>query len=219
MGGAVDRLRRRRWLMGAPRAFREAWPVVDAVPGWLELREAELLWTLAAAVPRGEAIVEIGSYLGRSTVALALGAPRGVLVHSVDPHTGDRSEVDAGLTIDTWVGFRENLDRAGCADRVVVFRASSVEAAATWDGPSIGLLFVDGWHSTEAVVADVESWRPHLAAQPILVFDDHNDPEVAAGVSLVETNLPRRLGATGKDLVFGPTALLDVTPRLRALLR
>jgi hypothetical protein len=98
-------------------------------------------------------------------------------------------------------------------------RALSVDAAGTYDGPPVGLLFVDGWHSTDAVVADVESWRPHLAPDPIVVFDDHPDPEVAAGVAKVEATLPPRLGACGKDLVFGPESLLDGAPRLRQLLR
>lgn len=58
----------------------------------------------------------------------------------------------------------------------------SVDAAAIYDGPAIGLLFIDGWHSTEAVEEDVHSWLPYLAPQRTIVFDDWERPEVGQGI-------------------------------------
>jgi hypothetical protein len=74
--------------------FAEAWPLIDSVNGWLGRPEAELLFEMAVPLACGSTVTEIGSYLGRSTTALGLGARRnGSRVVAVDPHTGDRSEV------------------------------------------------------------------------------------------------------------------------------
>ncbi|MDO8732012.1 MAG: hypothetical protein Q7L55_05490 [Actinomycetota bacterium] len=90
---------------------------INPVQGWLTEAEAFLLWSLSGSVSPDLAVVEIGSYLGRSAVALALGT-HGSRVHAVDPHTGDVSEVEQGLSIDTYEGFLANIDSAGVRDRV-----------------------------------------------------------------------------------------------------
>ena len=53
--------------------------------GWLTADEAQGLAALAANTDSSDVIVEIGSYRGRSTIALALGS-RGASVFAVDPH-------------------------------------------------------------------------------------------------------------------------------------
>ena len=168
----------RHWARADPR-FVAAWPEIDAADGWLSKREAEFLFTLASVVARGEAVVEIGSYKGRSTIALASGVHAGVPVYTVDPHTGCRFEVEQGLRIDTWTEFPANVARAG-ATPVIPIRSTSVDAAASYGGPKVGMLFIDGWHSTEAVVTDFTSWKPHLASDPAVVFVDWFDPDIGA---------------------------------------
>ena len=49
--------------------------------------------------------MEIGSYEGRSRVAFASGAPQGVKIFTIDPYTGDKSQVEVGLQIDTYENF------------------------------------------------------------------------------------------------------------------
>ena len=53
-----------------------------------EMPESKALYELALKVPEGQAIIEIGSWCGRSTCALALGSKHGnnVPVYSIDPH-------------------------------------------------------------------------------------------------------------------------------------
>ena len=48
-----------------------------------------------------QCIVEIGSYQGKSTISMAAGAQTGVSIVAIDPHTGDISEVVAGIKVDT----------------------------------------------------------------------------------------------------------------------
>jgi len=191
---------RRRWTRADPR-FDVEWPAIDSVDGWLSQREAHLLFALAGLVPPDLAVVEVGSYKGRSTTALARGARADVPIYAVDPHTGCRVEVERGITVDTWPEFIENLDRAG-STAVIPVRSTSVIAAASYDGPPVKLLFIDGWHSTEAVVADYTSWRPHCAREPVIVFDDVWHPEVAQAIDSLRIQLPRHVGTVGKTGVF-----------------
>jgi MMP 1-O-methyltransferase len=199
--------------------FLSVWDAIDSVDGWLSRREAELLFLLAGSVQDDHAIVEIGSYCGRSTSALGFGTrSRRKSVYAVDPHTGDRSQVEAGLAIDTFDTFLETMKRLGLTGAVVPVRTRSVEAAEAYQGPKIGLLFVDGWHSAEAVIQDVKGWSPYFAPDPIVVFDDFQFPEVAAGIAEVRHLLPPPLGSVGKDLVFGSLDLKGRTARLKEIL-
>jgi predicted O-methyltransferase YrrM len=200
-------------------AFLSVWSAIDSVDGWLTRPEAELMFVLAGVISPSRAVVEIGSYCGRSTAALAFGTGRRKQsVYAVDPHTGDRSQVEAGLSVDTFETFLSNVRRLGLADAVVAVRALSVEAAGAYKGPEIGLLLVDGWHSTQAVTDDVTSWSPYFASDVIVVFDDFRFPEVAAGIAAVRNLLPEPLGSVGKDFVFASPALLNEVPRLARIL-
>lgn len=182
--------------------FAQDWTSkIASVPGWLSRNEALLLWEMSRCVNPGNRIVEIGSYEGRSTVALALGSA-GAQVQAVDPHTGDISEVEQGFVIDTWTKFQRNIARCGVSHVVVAVRDTSSSASKNYTGPPIELLFIDGWHSTEAVIADIEGWHKHLAPDASVVVDDWVYPPVAAGILKSSHLLPVIVGAVGKDLVF-----------------
>jgi predicted O-methyltransferase YrrM len=70
------------------------------VEGWLSDRQGRALFDAAAKATGGGAIVEIGSWKGRSTTWLASGARlAGQRVYAIDPHRGSREDpaVEASL--------------------------------------------------------------------------------------------------------------------------
>lgn len=152
---------------------------IRPIEGWLTDAEADVLIAAAAhacaTFPPDHAIVEIGSYQGRSTVALssvtALLAPL-VRVHAIDPHEGEVGAADLGVdqTPATLASFRENLVRAGVAEQVVVHRLRSYET--DWKGP-ISLLLVDGLHDYENCARDFHHFRPYLATGGLVAFHDY----------------------------------------------
>jgi predicted O-methyltransferase YrrM len=155
--------------------------LVEAIDGWLAPDEIELLLELASAVPRGQAIVEVGNYRGRSTVALALGARRGAgaRVTSIDPHVEFIGPRGGRFGPEDQAWLYANLTRAGVGAQVQVVCLPSLAVAASWPGPALGLLFLDGDHRYDSVRADFEAWRPWLAPGACVVFDDCDYADVA----------------------------------------
>ena len=120
------------------------------VPGWLGDEEAIALFELARGCTGRGAIVELGSWRGKSTICLALGSKEGsgVPVVAVDRHMDK-----------TFVDFQENIRKAGVADLVRPIRATSDEAFADFDEP-IELIFIDASHKYEDVRRDFDQWVP-----------------------------------------------------------
>lgn len=152
------------------------------------------LAALAAKCPPHQAIVELGSYKGKSAAYLAAGARagRGAPVHAVDAWdlpgntTGRHGYAEPG----TYEAFCAQLRQVGLWAHVTPHRGWSVEVAAEWPGPEVGLLYIDAGHEEENVRADLEAWLPHLAARgATIAFDDYRTPR-NPGVALVVDSLP-----------------------------
>jgi MMP 1-O-methyltransferase len=175
--------------------------LVESVEGWRPRDQAELLVRLAGRVERDQAIVEIGNYRGRSTVALALGAKlgHGAQIYSVDPHLDFTGPRGGRFGREDQQHLYANLARAGVGALVSVVGLPSHAVAESWRGPRVGLLFIDGDHRYEAVRADFAAWQPHLAPGAIVAFDDSDFADVARAIAELE-RAPAQLvvrGATG----------------------
>jgi MMP 1-O-methyltransferase len=136
-------------------------PLIADVPGWLTDEEGEALYELARACTGTGAIVEIGSFKGKSTICLGLGSRAGALlpIHAVDPHQERFPE------------FQANIERAGVADLVRPIASLSQSAADGFD-QAIELLFVDGSHEYELVLEDFERWVPKVVEGGWVAFHD-----------------------------------------------
>jgi predicted O-methyltransferase YrrM len=138
------------------------------VDGWLSDAQGRALFHAAAKTEGRGAIVEIGSWKGRSTTWLASGARlAGRRIHAIDPHRHSREYPEA----DTLDEFRNNLARNGLTDVVEPLVMTSEEAAARIAGP-VELLFIDGDHSYDAVRRDAELWLPRLIEGGTVMFHD-----------------------------------------------
>jgi predicted O-methyltransferase YrrM len=149
----------------ADRARRAA----AAIEGWLTDAEGRLLFELAARCPVDLAIVEIGSWKGKSTVWIASGAERtrAPRVFAIDPH--ERSlENPASSTLDD---FMNNLRQAGLADAVAPIVAASRDAARTFTRTP-GFVFIDGSHLEAAVRTDLEDWVAKLPDGGVVALHD-----------------------------------------------
>jgi predicted O-methyltransferase YrrM len=153
-----------------------AWKAAGQIPGFLGESEARLLGTVAACVPRGGAIVEIGSFKGKSTVMLAKAAAHycaGPVV-AIDPHTFTTVELEAqrtGPEATSYTEFLANLDAAGVRELVEVHRAYSTDVAPDWTRP-IRFLWIDGDHSYAGAKADFDGFARHVIPGGVIAFHD-----------------------------------------------
>jgi cephalosporin hydroxylase len=155
--------------------FDDVWSVANSIPGWFyEINAVAMFKVLAELKPLR--IVEIGSYMGKSTVFFAYSLQalgNGGRVTAIDPHSGDRQQREHfGMSeIPTFDMFRTHIRLAGVEQIVDPIVATSSEAAKGWTEP-FQFLFVDGWHGYDAVLADGRDWVPKLSEDGVVVFDD-----------------------------------------------
>lgn len=151
---------------------RKMLQTVRSIDGWLSDREAILLHLLAQEKRTAGEVVEIGSYKGKSTVALALGLIAGGQgrVYAVDPHLG---KIISGQknTQKTLTEFKENIRQAGLTAKIVPVVKTSAVAASEWKLP-VRLLFIDGLHDYEHVSEDYRIWSPFVADGGCIAFHD-----------------------------------------------
>lgn len=162
---------------------------LDGVIGFLAPDEPAFLASLAATCPPETHIVEVGAYCGRSTIALACGAPDGVLVYSVDPH--DEHVAGGhhfGMTNNQ--AFMANVSRAGLGHKVRVLNLPSWDAATALYGVPLGLVFIDGNHESMAPQSDIHAWSSHLVTGGVLAIHD------STGAWLEPTRAADRLAKT-----------------------
>lgn len=151
-------------MTSADRAARAA----SGIEGWLSEAQGRALHHAAATASGRGAIIEIGSWKGRSTAWLAHGArERGLRVVAVDPHEHSREDPQAR----TFQAFQENLQRAGVLDAVDPLVMSSTEAVRFVTRP-VEVLFVDGDHSVEGARRDAGLWLPRVMDGGTVLFHD-----------------------------------------------
>lgn len=148
--------------------------LVMGTEGQISLQEAELLYDLAKGVDKNSVIVEIGSFRGRSTVALALGTKsgQGCRIYAIDPHFNFTGIKGGKFSEKDMAALYKNLTRANVGDKVAVICLPSLQIAQSWNDKNIGLLWLDGDHKYESVKADFESWLPFLVNGALVVLDD-----------------------------------------------
>jgi hypothetical protein len=150
----------------------------DKTQGMITLEEAALLYTLAKELSAG-CIVEVGSYRGRSTVALGRGSIDGnrVPVYAIEPHEEFTGALGGKFGPEDRGAFYQAMLETGCYAIVRLVNLSSEIVAPNWT-KEIGLLWIDGDHTYEGVKRDFECWLPHLISDAIIAFDDSLHPEL-----------------------------------------
>ncbi len=153
-----------------------AWDAARDVPGFLLEDEARLLGMIAACVRCDGAIVEIGSFKGKSTVMLATVAKHYGLgpVVAIDPHNFNSAELQQhrkSPESSSYEEFLRNLETAGVSDDVEPHRAFSGTIASGWNRP-IRFLWVDGDHSYQGAKTDFDGFSPYVTPHGIVAFHD-----------------------------------------------
>lgn len=155
----------------------EAWQQAQLVQGYMgerEFRALALLTALSTHAAEPGVIVEIGSFKGKSTIALAkvAGALALGAVVSIDPHTAPaQTDPDLHGKSSSFDEFLATLRAAGIEQQVEVHRASSRDVAQGWTR-RIRLLWIDGDHTFAGAKQDLDLFFPHLGDGGIVAIHD-----------------------------------------------
>jgi glycosyltransferase involved in cell wall biosynthesis/cephalosporin hydroxylase len=173
------------------------------VPGWFDYED--IYDTALRRAQDGAVFVEVGAYLGRSTIYLA----------SRIKQLGKRIRF---FVVDLWDGWfradyeeqtpmRESRDvfwhflrhvRAAKVDDVVIpLKMSSVMAARLFDPGSIDFVFLDADHSEKAVRDDLEAWYPLVKSGGLLGVHDYDNRDFP-GVEVAVDQFLEREGLKGR---------------------
>lgn len=168
--------------------FAKYEPVWLGIFGWLDPNQGKWLFDAAKRNDVQGEIVEIGSAFGRSTVCLGLGAKLANVgkVHAIDPHTGDiaikTSLTGESMEYSSRNGFDRNISRFDLQSWVNQVVKTSNEAYVDWahvyDDKNIRLLFVDGWHTYEAVFQDIVFWSRYVLDNGVIAVHDYKQEQI-----------------------------------------
>jgi predicted O-methyltransferase YrrM len=158
------------------------------VEGWMGELELSYLADLAS---RSSNVAEVGSWMGRSTSALAANVGSGLVV-AVDTWRGSAEHaVTLAARSDGWLlsEFRRNTKGLP----VMPVPLPSLDAAFLLAKTTMrfDLIFVDANHSYEAVKADILAWTPLLADGGILCGHDYDPPNWMGVKQAVDECVPR----------------------------
>lgn len=161
---------------------------IETVKGFLAPAEGQALREHAQASASLGPVLEIGSYCGKSTVYLGMGARAGGgQVLAVDHHRGseenqpgqmfhDPDLADGHGGIDTLPLFRRTIRDADLEDVVIPVATSAAHFARVWHQP-LGMVFIDGGHTLDAALTDYRLFAPKVTPGGILAIHDvHPDP-------------------------------------------
>ena len=148
---------------------------IRAIPGYMTDRDARHLAMLVACAKGTGEILEIGSFMGKSTVLLSRAAERAhgnPKIVAVDPLT-QPSETDPNIPNHrpSRDDFYSNLKEAGVDEHVEFHEMLSHKLARQWSR-SIRLLWIDGDHTWKGAASDFDNFAPHLTPGGIIALHD-----------------------------------------------
>ena len=159
------------------------------IQGWSS--DAEHLALYNAARTGTEDVLEIGCFLGRSTVHLAAGlkaSGRNNVVHAIDPFPdpfkvtyddpnwrswwNENHPKNGDVITGTKSIFLNNIKKCQIDDKVSVHAACSHHVHGMFQIESVGVLFIDGNHSYECIKEDFTLYFPKVLTGGIILFHD-----------------------------------------------
>ena len=146
--------------------------IASSIHGWMTATEIRWLIETARSMGSGRVAVEIGSYKGRSSVAIGRSLHRESILYCVDSWFGDPYDID-DLSEDLYSTWLNNVLCHAFSCPIVPIRQPSVRAATLFAPASIDWVFIDGSHLFEHVARDIEVWIPKLRSGGIISGHDY----------------------------------------------
>lgn len=160
------------------------------IPGQLSEKEAHAIAIVAAHLPNGSSMVEVGSLFGRSAWIWAKNAPANVAIYCIDPWESDpgiarlEQQFKVRFGLDTFIKFTAGLEA------IKPMKGYSPDDFSDWKTP-IFLYFEDSVHKNPVFTRNLAFWTPHVVSNGILCGHDYvlKFPDVRQGVCKLAQSL------------------------------
>jgi predicted O-methyltransferase YrrM len=162
------------------------------IPGWFNYSETYDM--IVDKIPENGKIVEIGSFMGRSTHYLATSLMNAnkeqVKIYAIDTFEGSSEHISLKIPRDFSSIFKENLKFFIGREMVIPVqgRSDDPEILNKFKDEDIDYIMVDGAHEHEPVLYDIENWWPKLKPDGVMFGDDFN---LASVKEAVKTMMPK----------------------------
>ncbi|MEZ2240849.1 class I SAM-dependent methyltransferase [Microcoleus sp.] len=157
-----------------PVSYTTIQSAVEAIQGFMVPGQEEYLFNKVKSLPNDAVIVEIGSYKGRSTVAMSyacIGTNR--KIYCIDTWDGNDTDFLDRNFFDIW---QENIEKNGLSQYVVPLRGYSHQILSQWEeltgDKAIDFIFIDGSHQFLDVLKDYEQSLPLVKDGGWIAFHD-----------------------------------------------
>lgn len=151
---------------------------INGVQGYLIEGDVQYLWNLGQQLPVNGSYLEIGSWMGLSSIIIANSLLAklnlGSRIYCVDTWRGSEEHQDLAVIKENQLFdvFRQNVQASGLASLIHPQRGPSIEIAKFFDDQSLDIVFIDGDHSFEGCYADICAWYPKTKAEGKVVGHD-----------------------------------------------
>lgn len=147
--------------------------VFDGTPPDALDRRVRVLYNLAKNCKKGE-IVELGTYLGYGSFALAYGAMSCSPVTHPQIYTVDDYREKKGWSGELYAAtdyprFRDKRRALHLSSKVVLITMDAVDAAGNFENGEIGLLYIDTGLNVREIF---DAWKDKVAPDGIVAFRD-----------------------------------------------
>jgi predicted O-methyltransferase YrrM len=138
---------------------------ITGVPGWETTQEQEYLFALASKLPENAVILEIGGEFGMSASIFSKAAPT-ARIYSIDNrYGGEVGEIHSANLQDAGLGQNVQRINADSHDKATLTKFKKQEK-------TVDLLFVDGDHSVQGALLDLQMYSPLVKVGGMLILHD-----------------------------------------------
>lgn len=153
--------------------------ILSSIEGWLSESQAHILYNTALKYSNSN-ICEIGSYKGKSSIALGLACKKNAnKLYCIDPWQGTYSDLEKcskEIQIKFEKGFYEywleNIEKAGVKDVLVPLKGCSKDVLTKDLKLKFKMAFIDGCHEYDSVIEDFNLIKSFLEPGSTLIFHD-----------------------------------------------
>jgi len=140
-----------------------------------QLKALHALYAWANEVGVNGPAVEVGTFSGENAVVMAKYFNS---VVTVDPWRNGYDKDDHASNADMAEVEKKYFERTADSPNISHLKLTSLEGANEFKDASLDFVYLDGDHQTDAVVADIDAWRPKIRKGGILAGHDINMDKV-----------------------------------------